>query len=313
MAIVTPDFLSALFTNYSVIWEQEFLAAETAIDFERFAMRVPSSTSQESYNWLGEVPRMSEWLDQRSLQGLATHNFTIVNKHFEATIEVDRNTIEDDKYNLIRPRIAQLAQEAARFPAELASKVLGAGGSNPCYDGSSFFSTSHVEEATQAAQSNLVTGTGTTLAQVRADLITARTTMRAIKDGKGRPMNLRPDLALVPPSLQDVFEQLINTNIIALSTGTQMTNVLRGTVDIMVDANLTTYNPAGGANSWYLMCTTQAIKPLIYQVRKEPEFVALDNPSDPQAFLRRRFLYGVDFRANVGYGLWQMAQQIVNA
>lgn len=63
----------------------------------------------------------------------------------------------------------------------------------------------------------------------------------------------------------------------------------------------------GAGNPWFLLDTRRPLKPLIYQERKKPEFVALDSPDDPNVFTKKEFLYGVDSRSNVGFGFWQMA------
>lgn len=64
---------------------------------------------------------------------------------------------------------------------------------------------------------------------------------------------------------------------------------------------------AGSGNPWFLMDTTRPLKPLIFQQRKKPEFTALDDPYDPNVFVRGEYLYGIDCRDNVGFGFWQMA------
>ncbi len=67
-------------------------------------------------------------------------------------------------------------------------------------------------------------------------------------------------------------------------------------------------NYGGGSGTpWYLMDLSRPIKPIILQMRKRPQFVAQDRPDDEQAFMRKKFRYGVDDRKNVGYGLWQLA------
>lgn len=306
MAVVTPQFLAGLFTNFRALWEDAFLAASSAPQYERFCTIVPSDTDTESYSWLGTVPKMREWLDERQLEGLAFFTYSITNKHWENSIEVDRDTIEDDKYMLIAPRIQQMAVEAARWPSEYAIDIMVAGITGLCYDGKAFFATTH-EEEDSGAQSNLLTGAGTTLANVRTDWVAARTAMHRVKDGKGRPMNLQADCVLVPPDLQDVFEQLFNTTMIALSSGTQQTNVLRGAADILVNSYLT------DTLDWYPLCTTEVVKPLIFQNRKSPEFTALDDPRGENVFMRKQYMYGSDARFNAGYGLWQMAQKINNS
>lgn len=67
-------------------------------------------------------------------------------------------------------------------------------------------------------------------------------------------------------------------------------------------------NSGGGAGAgWYLLDTSRALKPLIYQNRKPYHFVSLTNEEDEAVFSRKEFRYGVDARSNVGYGFWQMA------
>ncbi len=63
-----------------------------------------------------------------------------------------------------------------------------------------------------------------------------------------------------------------------------------------------------GTNYWYVLDTSRAIKPLIFQERKAPQFVAKDAPTDDNVFDRATFKYGVDSRCNAGFGFWQMAQ-----
>lgn len=67
-------------------------------------------------------------------------------------------------------------------------------------------------------------------------------------------------------------------------------------------------NTDGGSGTpWFLLCTTQSVKPIIYQERKPPEFVNLDRPTDEPVFSRRQFVYGVEMRCNVGFGFPQLA------
>lgn len=63
-----------------------------------------------------------------------------------------------------------------------------------------------------------------------------------------------------------------------------------------------------GTDFWFVMDTTRAIKPILFQDRKKPEFVAMQDPTDESVFKRNEFVYGVDSRCNVGFGFWQMAQ-----
>lgn len=65
---------------------------------------------------------------------------------------------------------------------------------------------------------------------------------------------------------------------------------------------------AGGSAPWFLLDTTQALKPVILQMRKKPDFKEMTDPkSSERVFMKNEYLYGIDARANVGYSFWQMA------
>ena len=76
-------------------------------------------------------------------------------------------------------------------------------------------------------------------------------------------------------------------------------------------------NFGGGAGTaWYLLDTSRAVKPIIWQPREDYEFVALTRPDDAHVFVLDQYLYGVRARVNAGFGLWQMAyasRQTLNA
>lgn len=76
-----------------------------------------------------------------------------------------------------------------------------------------------------------------------------------------------------------------------------------------VNGNPATYanTDGGGGTPWFLLSTKRALKPIIYQTRQPWQFAALDNPNDPNVFMKREFVYGSDGRANVGFGFPQMA------
>ena len=66
-------------------------------------------------------------------------------------------------------------------------------------------------------------------------------------------------------------------------------------------------NNGGSGVAWYLLDTSRALKPLIFQERKKPNFVSKTSETDDNVFDRREYVYGVDSRCNVGFGFWQQA------
>ncbi len=70
-------------------------------------------------------------------------------------------------------------------------------------------------------------------------------------------------------------------------------------------ANMAEGEPA--APAWYLLDTSQSLKPLIYQKRSEIELTAMNKADDESVFMKDEIRYGTRLRGNVGYGFWQMA------
>jgi phage major head subunit gpT-like protein len=65
---------------------------------------------------------------------------------------------------------------------------------------------------------------------------------------------------------------------------------------------------AGSGPAWFLFDVSHALKPLILQMRKKPEFITKVDPrTSDSVFMKKEFLYGVDCRLGAGFGFWQMA------
>jgi len=79
------------------------------------------------------------------------------------------------------------------------------------------------------------------------------------------------------------------------------------TVDKNGTANFTSNVQAGTDPAWYLLDTSRAIKPIIWQMRERYDMQSVFAPNDPHVFLKDQYLYGVRARVNSGFGLWQLA------
>jgi len=78
-----------------------------------------------------------------------------------------------------------------------------------------------------------------------------------------------------------------------------------------VDAADGTYanRPAvlGTGEAWFLIDDSRPVQPLIFQKRKDYNFVSMVDPQSSAVFMQKLFHYGVEARVNVGYGLPQLA------
>jgi phage major head subunit gpT-like protein len=214
--IINQEALARLYTGFTAVFNAAF--QETQTWHERAAMTVPANTRIMDYKFLLDFPMVREWIGDRQISSLEPKAYQVESKDWEATIEVDRNDIEDDQLGLYNPIISALAQEARKHPEKLIADLLAGGFATACYDGSNFFATDHPVGATTVA--NFAGGSGT---------------------------------------------------------------------------------------AWYLLDTTRAVKPFIFQLRREVQLVRMDRQDDEHAFMRKKLRYGVDYRGAAAYGLWQMA------
>jgi phage major head subunit gpT-like protein len=67
-------------------------------------------------------------------------------------------------------------------------------------------------------------------------------------------------------------------------------------------------NTDGGSGApWFLLDTSRAVRPMIWQERLPYEFQTMNRSTDHHVFNTDEFIYGVRARVNAGFGLWQLA------
>ena len=249
----------------------------------------------EQYAWLGALPGMREFLDERSPMDPKPYSYAIKNKTWESTLSIDRAALEDDQYGQIALRVRQMALVAKQHLDSIVFGLLGQGFTADGYDGVPFFGT-HTQGA---AQSNK--GTDSLSA---SSLQAAITQMMRFTDDQGKPMGTRPSLLIIPPELYWEATQLLNSSfypdLIPGSGQDLATNPLRGMLTLLTTPYLSS------PSNWFLLDTGRVVRALVLQMRKEFEFQALESSSE-NGFLRDQFLYGVRARYNAGFGDWRAA------
>jgi len=280
---------------------KSFNNAENPADVMDFITETQSTSNKEGYGWLGNVPQLVEWTDERKLKGLMSFDYEIQNKAYEATLQVDRDMIEDDQLGAIKIRIQDLASRAKTHPRKLFFTALINGTSDLCYDGQAFFSASH-SEGSSGTQSNIVTGTGTTLAQLQADIESAVAKMKGFKDDQGEPW-YEGDIKIAivcPLALEWKFKQLNSLELVNNSS-----NALKGQI-----AKVVSSGRFSDANDWYIANINPGLQAFIKQNRRAPEFASSEKGD--RAFMSKMIAYGIDYRVGFGYGYWQKMCKVTN-
>ena len=288
MTLVKTDISPLLTAGLKTAFFESY---ETApVQWEQLVTVIPSDKDKETYAWLGALPGMREFVDERQPGALTAYAYAIVNKTWESTLAIDRTAIEDDLYGQIALRVKSLGAQAKRHLDELVFGLLAQGFTTMSYDGALMF-------GTHGAQTNKGTDTLTAVS-----LQAAWTQLMKLQDDQGKPAGIRPDLLVVPPDLQWEAMQILNSDYYPDPvTGQDLAaNPLKGSLKIAV----TPYLP--NAANWFLLDTSRVVRPLVLQMRVPLEFAALEGSTE-NGFLRDQYLYGVRARYNVGFGDWRSA------
>ncbi|MBI4665363.1 MAG: Mu-like prophage major head subunit gpT family protein [Nitrospinae bacterium] len=287
--VINRQTLSDTMRGFKTVFSKAYEAAITHSN--DLAMRVDSKTKQEEYRWLGAFPGLKEWIGERAVKDLAMNGFVIKNRDFEATVAVSRNDVEDDNIGVYAPLFSQLGENAKQHPDELIFSMLSAGFTTPCFDGMNFFDTAHPNGALSPWSNKGVDPLSA------ASYEAARQGMMSLVNEDGRPMRVMPSHIIVPPQLEKEALDILRAD---LATGA-VSNVWKNSADVIVAPEL-----SATPTHWFLACLKKPVKPFILQMRKEAQFVSLDNPDDENVFMRKEYIYGVDYRGAAGYGLPQL-------
>lgn len=291
--------VNALATSLKKVFDAAFEAAES--QWDQVAMQVPSTGASNTYAWIDKFPKLRKWIGDKVVKQLSGHAYTIINDDFEATVEIDRNDIEDDNLGIYKPQTEMAGESSKQWADELVFTTLTNGFDEKCYDGKTFYATNH--EVGEGKNKKLVSNrlnvplSINSLAAAKASYGAARTMLRSVKDEEGRPLNLKPSLLIVPPALEDIANALMTND--RLEDGKP--NPYKATAKVLVVGWLKT------DTEWHLHDSTKPVKAIIFQPRKKPVFVQQTDTSSDSVFMRKKFKYGAEARGAAGYGLWQMA------
>ena len=228
--IVNAQNIDLAFNGFKSIFGDAFAAAP--VFWDKVAMKVSSTSRDETYGWLGQFPQMREWLSgEREVKRLEAFGFAITIRKFESTVGITREDFADDKLGVFKPMFAEMGHTARQHPDTLVFPLLAAGFAALCYDGQNFFDTDHPVPD----EDGPITGA----------------------DGRK-------------------YRAVSNMQ-------------------------------AGTGLPWFLLDTSRAIRPIIWQEREGYEFVQVTRSDDERVFMTDQYLYGVRARVNAGYGLWQLA------
>lgn len=264
--------------------------------WKKFCMVVPSTSAAESYEWLGQMPGVKEFLDRRQIEGLKKFKYEVANRTWEDTLGFDVDQLADNP-GIVKARIPTLAQAAAEHPEELFIDVLLA---NPtCFDGKAFFASDHPDQ-NEGAFSNLVTGAGALAANIRTDYYKIKKALLNFKKRNGRALfkSVGKLTILHGPDTAQAMEEVFLTD--KLSSGA--INPLYKKVELVETGDI-------DGNDWYVTKMDAPMLPFIFQEREGWKF----EWDETQKFMTKTVFYGGKARYNIAPGLPQLAFKVENS
>lgn len=262
------------------------------------AMLMQSTAAYEKLGWLGSLPAVRQWIGELQAKEIEDYDYTIRNLDWEASTFVNQNDLDDDQTGTIQLIPGFLVDRIMAHPEKLIISLLTGGTSGLAYDGIAFFS----DASGVRTIDNLLGGTGTTLAQIEADLNAALTAMSKFTDDNGEVLNIKGDLIICPVAMENKFRRLINSQTDPTATAQGTFNPYAGRFTVIGDARL----DAVDANDWYLLSTSEQVKPLIFSMRQTAR------PHFEKKIGSKLWLASAEYRGNAGYGLPHLAIKTVN-
>lgn len=278
-----------------------------------------SDQAAETYGFLGFSPTFREWIGGRQAKGLRENSFMIRNKHFEATLEIQKKDARRDKTGQLQVRVNEFADRGKTHWASLLSTLLVNAESSLCYDGKYFFDTTH-QEGNSGVQSNkiqvdissvpaLVHGSQSapSVEEMQQAITAGIAQLLGVKDDQGEPMNEEAStfLVVVPVNLWQVAANAVSAIATMQLQQNFNPNLLSG-INVQVRMNTR-------INSWTtkfaIFRTDSQIKAFIRQSEQDDELKAKAEGSEFE-FDNDAWQFGIDAWRNVGYGYWQRAVQV---
>lgn len=112
-------------------------------DWKKIAKPITSDGRSNTYAWLSAFPAYREWIGERLHKILKETAYNVVNRKFEATIDVKVEDIEDDNVGQYGTIVESHGQAATDLLNDITFQALAAGFTQTCYDGQNFFDTDH--------------------------------------------------------------------------------------------------------------------------------------------------------------------------
>ena len=305
-------------TEYNRKYKEYEPATRDALLFEYNSGMVESN----SFPFFGFLKGMEEFTGSRKHEIFPEgYKFIVTNKEWDMSVDVPLKDLERaaeasskmQGLDIYKLRIGEMASIVKDHPVELAHTFLEAGTTNTygtTFDAQTLFSATHNYGIVAGSQNNIVTGTGTSLSQIRADILSVISKFNTFTYQQGgtanaklRKLNSRAGKLLIvaPLALDGMLYELKNA---VLINGGE-SNIVKDIFDYVT-------LPFTDQNDWYAVLADEStFKPFLLQTEKAP-VLDMPTPSDENWREKRIATYGAYGRYNIAYGAWWKTIKVTN-
>lgn len=289
------DTLNELKTELPSFFNRGFGDAE--VYYKQMVTNIPVTTGSKKIVLVNNLGNIREWLGGRVANILEESSYEVSVAHYEETLSVGMDDIDDGNIDLYKIMTEQMGEDAAKHPDTLFATLIESGTTTECIDGQYFFDTDHpyaggVNDNDLAAKPLNAT-----------NLKLARNQMAKFKKPNGTQAALIADTLVVPTDLGDKAEELLFSNYYpdeGATTTKLAVNTLKGKLNLVVNPYLTN---AGDTSTWYVMRLKDTVKPFAFLDRTPMKFVPpKDDPTTSDRFFdTNEVRYGINGRYAVGF------------
>jgi phage major head subunit gpT-like protein len=294
--VISADLLSAMYATFNTAFKDGMqrgrtvpIAAKSMLEylvkFSDIGMSIPSTTAAEIHLWISQIPGFREWVGDRVAKTLAVNGLKVENKDFEQTVDIPRNSVEDDSYGVFSSVIQNMGAEGADDAFWLDLLVASLISSEKWADDGTFFSATR--KFGDQTINNIVDGSLT-----QANIKAAVNLMLGYKGDNGNTLGVVPYVVLCGKSAFWTAKKFCENEKITDDAGNEVDNETKGILAPRWHYGL-------NDDAWYVLGVKGSYKPLCAQRRKNPtDLQTLVNPADPNVFWQKKFVYGTDLRGN---------------
>lgn len=286
----------------------------------KIANSFSSTQATETYEGIGTVPQMREWLGGKNAKSFTAQSLSISNKDWESTIRINKKDLRRDKTGFLQAKINLLMQRALTHDMSRLSTLIETGDATTngsCFDSAALFA-SHSAIGSSGTIDNQIdsdisthpvatagTTTNPSVAEFHYAVLDGVKTLKSFKDDAGEPINefARNFLVMVPNGLYKAAIQALTADRIDGGITNVLTQSNNLNFEVVVNPRLT------WTDKFAVFITDNPFKSLIVQLESPLVFKALADGSDYE-FNENAHLYSVEKSGNVGYGRFDQCVEV---